>query len=286
MTSKSIYGCVPARGTDGRYHYIYRITNLVENKHYYGSRTSKIDPYLDLGKKYFSSAKSNKWIIADQKTNPQNYKYKIVASFMSRKDATAREVSLHRKFDVKTHDKFYNTANQSSSRFDCTGTISVKDAEGNFFQVSLTDERYLSGVLVPTRKGLKTSEETKRKMSISMTGKLRSKETRETMSKQRKGTVIVVDKEGKKFRTSVNDPRYVSGELVSHNKGYFLGIDSEGNLFYITRQDPRFISGELRGIQAGKKQSEEVIAKKRESRKGYRHSEETKQKMREAKRKK
>ena len=34
-------------------HYVYRITNKIENKHYYGVRSCKIDPKLDLGIKYF-----------------------------------------------------------------------------------------------------------------------------------------------------------------------------------------------------------------------------------------
>ena len=36
-----------------------------------------------------------------------------------------------------------------------SGTISVKDKDGNGFRVSTTDERYLSGELVPVSKGLK-----------------------------------------------------------------------------------------------------------------------------------
>lgn len=50
MTSKFIYGCAPFQSSiDNRYHYVYRITNLVEDKHYYGSRTSSILPESDLG---------------------------------------------------------------------------------------------------------------------------------------------------------------------------------------------------------------------------------------------
>jgi DNA polymerase-1 len=44
------------------YHYVYRITNVVEGKHYYGKRSSKIGPKLDLGKKYFSSSRDKQFI--------------------------------------------------------------------------------------------------------------------------------------------------------------------------------------------------------------------------------
>ena len=61
-----------------QYHYTYRITNILLKLHYYGVRTSKdILPKKDLGIKYFSSS-TNKEFIKDQKSNPQNYKYKII----------------------------------------------------------------------------------------------------------------------------------------------------------------------------------------------------------------
>lgn len=36
-----------------KFHYVYRITNTKINKHYYGVRSSNIEPYKDLGIKYF-----------------------------------------------------------------------------------------------------------------------------------------------------------------------------------------------------------------------------------------
>ena len=59
------------------YYYVYRITNQVENKHYYGKRASKIHPRDDLGIKYFSSSKCREFV-QDQKSNPQNYVYKVI----------------------------------------------------------------------------------------------------------------------------------------------------------------------------------------------------------------
>ncbi len=85
MTSKTIY------------HYVYRITNTVEKKHYYGKRSSKIEPKLDLGKKYFSSSNDKEFKI-DQKLNPQNYRYKVVAHFNTALDAIIRESELHSMF--------------------------------------------------------------------------------------------------------------------------------------------------------------------------------------------
>lgn len=105
---------------DSRYHYVYRITNIVLNKHYYGSRSSKVRPEDDLGIVYFSSSK-DKDFIKNQKYNKQNYFYKVIRIFNSRKDATTFEIKLHEKFDVGNNEYFYNRAKQTSVGFDTTG---------------------------------------------------------------------------------------------------------------------------------------------------------------------
>ena len=103
-----------------KYHYVYRITNKITGKHYYGSRSSKRSPSEDLGHFYFSSY-SNKYFKIDQKQNPSHYKYKVIKEFSTRKEANEFEIFLHKKFDVKNHPKFINRANQTSSKFDTTG---------------------------------------------------------------------------------------------------------------------------------------------------------------------
>jgi len=103
------------------YHYTYRITNIILNKHYYGASTSKnCLPIKDLGIKYFSSS-LNKEFINDQKENPQNYKYKIIKISNTRKEAMELEIKLHNKFDVGINDSFYNRAKASSTGFDRSG---------------------------------------------------------------------------------------------------------------------------------------------------------------------
>ena len=101
-------------------HYTYRITNTKLNKHYYGCRTSKINPKLDLGIKYFSSS-YNKEFMLDQKENPQDYKYKIIKIFDNRKDALELEIKLHAKFEVGINESFYNKAKQTSTGWDASG---------------------------------------------------------------------------------------------------------------------------------------------------------------------
>jgi hypothetical protein len=106
--------------TDIYYHYVYRITNTVEKKYYYGKRSSKIEPKLDLGIKYFSSSTDEEFIL-DQKENAQNYKYKIIGIFKDKKFALLRESKLHNRFDVGVNKNFYNKAKQTFDGFDITG---------------------------------------------------------------------------------------------------------------------------------------------------------------------
>ena len=62
--------------SDTIYHYVYRITNLINNKHYYGKRSSKIEAKLDLGLKYHSSCQLLKEDI--KKYGIENFKFKII----------------------------------------------------------------------------------------------------------------------------------------------------------------------------------------------------------------
>ena len=99
-----------------KYHYVYRITNKENNKHYYGVRSSKIEPKLDLGLKYFSSS-TDKEFINEQKSNKDKFKYKIIKTFETRIDAMNMEIKLHNKFNVGKNEKFYNLAEQLSTSF-------------------------------------------------------------------------------------------------------------------------------------------------------------------------
>ena len=130
------------------HHYVYRITDLENNKYYYGTRSSKITPKFDIGCKYFSSSR-DKDFISKQKENPLKFKYKVVKIFNTRKEAISLEIKLHDKFNVGINENFYNRSKQTSTGWDTTGIPN------------------------PMR------EETKIKLSIANKGKKLSKETKE-----------------------------------------------------------------------------------------------------------
>jgi hypothetical protein len=106
-----------------KYHYTYSITNKVNNKKYIGARSASILPVHDLGYHYFSSS-SNEELIEEQKKNSDSFLYEIINEHISREEALAEEVYLHKLYDVASNPNFYNKARQTSSKFyyDFTGS--------------------------------------------------------------------------------------------------------------------------------------------------------------------
>lgn len=102
-------------------YYVYRITNIAENKHYYGSRKPKNNrlPENDLGVYYFSSSRHPSFK-QEQLDDPSKFYYKIIFRNLSREDALRIECKLHSRFDVARSDSFYNLHNHNSEKFTCT----------------------------------------------------------------------------------------------------------------------------------------------------------------------
>ena len=60
-----------------------------------------------------------------------------------------------------------------------------------------------------------------------------------------KNKVTVKDKDGKTARVNKNDPRYLSGELVFEKTGKVNVKDKDGKCFCVDKNDPRYLSGEF-----------------------------------------
>jgi hypothetical protein len=222
MSSNSIYS-----------HYVYRITNLVENRHYYGIRSCKNrSPLEDLGVRYFSSA-TNKEFIKDQKQNPSYYKYKIIRACNSRKDAIDLEILLHEKFDVGANEKFYNKAKQTDTGF-CTFGCSISDehkakiaAAGRNRVYGPTPEDVRKRQSEAAKRKPPVSEETRRKLSEIHKGREFTKERCENISKAKKG------KPGKPIPDEVKKKMSESakGKIRSeeHRKNLSIGLTGKNN---------------------------------------------------------
>lgn len=171
-----------------KYHYVYRITNTKLNKHYYGVRSSKIEPSKDLGIKYFSSS-SDTQFRKDQKNNPQNYKYTIVSEFDSREEAIELEIKLHAKFNVGINESFYNKAKQTSIFYDKTG-------------IPLSSEHRAK--MSKKLKGRVFSKETLERMKLGQLGNKLSEETKAKIKKAQQDLDYKPSEEFKEYLREVN----------------------------------------------------------------------------------
>lgn len=176
------------RVADMIYHYTYRITNTKERMYYYGVHSCDCLPKEEIGIIYHGSSK-RKEFIDDQKQNPQDYKYKVLKLFPTRKEAVEHEIFLHAKFNVKCHKQFYNDANQTSTGFDTTGKANYLDENGE--RVFLTREEAFERGL----KGVPKTEEHKAKLAALYEGKTfeeihgveKAKEVKQSISKAQIG---------------------------------------------------------------------------------------------------
>lgn len=237
-----------------KYHYVYRITNILNIVHYYGVRTSNIEPKLDLGILYFSSS-TNKDFINDQKKNPQNYKYKVIRICKTRKEASLLEIKLHNKFNVGVNESFYNKYKATSTGFDRTGIppenesikmgIETKRKRGNLKHTKETRKKIsetMTGIVSNT-KGKTRSIDAIEKAARSNTGKKRSKEQCENISNSLKGRKLSDEhkknvSEGRKgLLTGEDNPSAAKiniynddDELMFECNGNFQKVCEENNL--------------------------------------------------------
>lgn len=179
-----------------KYHYVYRITNIILKKYYYGVRSCQNDPKDDLGHKYFSSS-TDKYFIQDQKNNSQHYKYKIIKLFKNRESAELFETKLHEKLQVQIHESFYNKAINTNMGFSVLGRkqsaehISKRIRKGMVAAVDLStgSQVYVSveefrnnDNLISVLKDKKFTEEHKNNISKSKMGMKLSDEHRSAIS--------------------------------------------------------------------------------------------------------
>lgn len=238
-----IYGTQPTIGEDNKFHYVYRITNIVENKHYYGSRTSTISPYDDLGKFYFSSSCTNSWIKLDQIQNINNYKYKILKTFYTRKTAIEFECKLHEKFDVGNSEQFYNAAKQTNTKFNSDGKFAARNKLGEIFYINRKDPRFISGELVHIAKGkIRVYDETNKIITVDVNDPKFISGEYVCISKNKTN---IIDENKNIIQITVNDLKFISGELISIHKNKVPVSDKNGHKCRVYRSDSRFVSGEL-----------------------------------------
>lgn len=157
------------------YFYVYRITDVRNNRHYYGSRQSISHPLDDLGVKYFSSSLI---VQREIRLRPSDFRYKVVFICKTRADAYRLERKIQLKLDVHNRENFYNLIvcgelynRQKSDRKHSQATKNKLSAIMKEKMSSLSSsERSMKfgnfGVMNPMIRDGGHNDETRRKISI------------------------------------------------------------------------------------------------------------------------
>ena len=194
-------------------YYVYKTTNMVNNKIYVGVHKSdniQSDQYLGSGEIL------NKSIA---KYGRDKFKRQILYQFQTKEEAYTMERLIVDKQFVKRKDTYNIKFGGQGGFGHMQGSVFVKDKQGNVFRVDKKDKRINTGQFTHITKGF-------------FAGK---------------------DKEGNIKQTSVFDPRYITGEIVGVTKDRIVVKDSNNNTLSVNKNDPRYLQGELVGVAKGNK---------------------------------
>ena len=170
-----------------KYHYFYKITNNLNGHFYYGVHNTD-----DLNDGYMGSGKRLHY--AYNKYGIENFTKEILKFFPSYKDAFEYEAEFITE-ELKNDIKCYNIQGGGES-WNTVGLVAVRDKDGNTFQVSINDPKYLSGEYVHPAKGY-------------------------FAAKDKQGNVYYITKE---------DERYKSGKLFGCTKGIKYSDEYKENM--------------------------------------------------------
>lgn len=253
---------------------IYKTTDLETGNYYIGVDSKNDSKYLGSGTNIKNIIKSRKILGLNF---PYNLRKDILYYFDSAEDAFKKEKEIVTEEFIKNPNVL--NLQIGGAGLDLVNRVTVKDACGNTMQVSINDERYLSGELIHITKGQVSVKDTygnNLQVSIDderyLSGELKSvlsinnitikdsdgnvyriskddeRYNHSDYSGISKNMVSVKDKDNNTLQVSVDDERYLSGELISINVGKVIVKDASNNILSVSVDDERYLNGELNGI--------------------------------------
>lgn len=201
--------------------YTYLIGWSTHNIFYYGRRTAINCHPNEFWKTYFTSSNHVKEF---RKLNGEPDIIEIRKTFNNIKLCRKWEEKVLSRLNVRNNSKWLNKTNGDLD-FDSTGYSLYYDSNRNKIKLKINHEDVISGKVSPVLKNI----------------------------------VMVRDLDGNTFRTSINNPKYLSGEYVPANKGikkrfrigFFTAKDKSGKTYSVNKEDSRILSGELVHICTG-----------------------------------
>ena len=236
-----------------KYHYFYKITNLLNNHFYYGvHNTNNIeDGYMGSGKRLHYAYK---------KYGIENFEKEILKYFDTAADAFKYEADYITEELVKDPN-CYNIQ-QGGEGWNTANLVTVRDKDGKCFLVDNQDPRYLKGELTGATKGYTNCYDTIEQKFTQIPSELFD-------NKRYFGVTIgyvVARKKGSNERFQLipkNNFDHNIYETPTSNKLFVK--DKNNNYFWIDRNDERFISGELFPAWVGKHHKDETKKKMHET---------------------
>jgi hypothetical protein len=229
---------------------VYKITNKINGKIYVGiHRTENLDDdYMGSGK-YIKRAVDKHGI--------ENFEKEYLAIFDNPEDMYNMESEMVNEDFVKRTDTYNLTCGGKGSIEHLKGKVVVKDSRGNRLHVSVDNPRYISGELVPIATNCVTVRD-----KNDAYFRVPTDDPRYLAGELVHVTAdsVIVQEGNKVYRVHNQHPDYLSGKLKSYssqNKGVAV-VDKEGNRFFVPLDDPMYLSGELVSASKGYKHTQEA----------------------------
>ena len=247
---------------DKKYHYFYKITNLINNHFYYGihSTNNLEDGYMGSGARLHR---------AYDKYGIENFEKEILKFFDSREECSNYEIEM--VTEELIHDNNCYNIVGGGDTFATSGTVTVKDNHNNYFQISKYDDRWINSEVVGLTKGYTNCYDTELNKYTQIPNEEFSN-NRERYRGLTSGYVIAKLKDEEKFYP-------VPIEEFNKNKQLYITVttnkitckDKYGNYFSVYKNDPRVLSGELVNMWCNRKHKDETKKKMRNTHKLNRH---------------
>ena len=244
-----------------KYHYFYKITNNINNHFYYGihSTDNLDDGYMGSGSRLNYAYKTY---------GIENFTKEILKFFGSRKECSDYEAKVVNEVLIEDPNCYNSILGGDNGT--TYGTATVKDKNGNIFQVLCNDKHILSGDFVGITSGFVTCYDNilNKYVYISVN---EYHENKNRYSSILKNKIIVKNLQNNKIEIISKDLFYKSNNFVGVTKNKHLCKDKFGHYYLADVNDSRIADGTLSSFWKGRKHSISTIEKMKQTHKANKH---------------